>query len=107
MATDSQLTIETALNVGLALLGYFYIVFCSGRWLSLLFLKKWNKRRKQDERQKAMNAFSEAFGIDGMEPGIQLAQSAEGVVILVYRSEEKMTITKQRVEKSYIAMKWD
>ncbi|EFG5260223.1 DUF4752 family protein, partial [Escherichia coli] len=33
MATDSQLTIETALNVGLALLGYFYIVFCSGRWL--------------------------------------------------------------------------
>lgn len=79
MATDSQLTIETALNVGLALLGYFYIVFCSGRWLSLLFLKKWNKRRKQDERQKAMNAFSEAFGIDGMEPGIQLAQSAEGV----------------------------
>lgn len=68
MATDSQLTIETALNVGLALLGYFYIVFCSGRWLSLLFLKKWNKRRKQDERQKAMNAFSEAFGIDGMEP---------------------------------------
>ncbi|EGE3525258.1 DUF4752 domain-containing protein, partial [Escherichia coli] len=26
MATDSQLTIETALNVGLALLGYFYIV---------------------------------------------------------------------------------
>lgn len=70
--------------------------------------EKWNKRRKQDERQKAMNAFSEAFGIDGMEPGDPArAISRGGVVILVYRSEEKMTITKQRVEKSYIAMKWD
>ncbi|HCN2568209.1 DUF4752 family protein, partial [Escherichia coli] len=69
MATDSQLTIETALNVGLALLGYFYIVFCSGRWLSLLFLKKWNKRRKQDERQKALEAFYDAFELSRIEPG--------------------------------------
>ncbi|STK48258.1 Uncharacterised protein [Escherichia coli] len=79
MATDSQLTIETALNVGLALLGYFYIVFCSGRWLSLLFLKKWNKRRKQDERQKAMNAFPKPSELTAWNQGIQLAQSAEGV----------------------------
>ncbi|EHI0380200.1 DUF4752 family protein [Escherichia coli] len=104
MATDSQLTIETALNVGLALLGYFYIVFCSGRWLSLLFLKKWNKRRKQDERQKAMNAFSEAIGIDGMEPGDPArAISRGGVVILVYRSEEKNDDHKTTSRKNHIS----
>ncbi|EEU5289580.1 DUF4752 family protein [Escherichia coli] len=85
MSIDTTITIDTALNTGLALLGYFYIMFCAGRWLSLLLLKKWNKCRKQDQRQKAMNAFSEAFGIDSMEPVI----SRGDVVILVYRSEEK------------------
>lgn len=90
MATDSQLTIDTALNVGLALLGYFYIMSCAGRWVSLLFLKKWNKHRKHDQRQKAMNAFSEAFVIDSMEPGDPARVISRGdVVILVYRSEEK------------------
>lgn len=90
MATDSQLTIDTALNVGLALLGYFYIMSCAGRWVSLLFLKKWNKHRKHDQRQKAMNAFSEAFEIDSMEPGDPARVISRGdVVILVYRSEEK------------------
>ncbi len=78
MNINTTITIDTALNTGLALLGYFYIMFCSGRWLSLLFMKKWNKRRKQEQRQKAIDAFFEAFGIDGMEPGIQLAQLAEG-----------------------------
>ncbi|MCQ1685521.1 DUF4752 family protein [Escherichia coli] len=88
MATDSQLTVDTALNVGLALLGYFYIMFCAGRWLSLLFMKKWNKRRKQEQRQKAMNAFSEAFGIDSMEPRDPARVITRGdIVILVYRSE--------------------
>ncbi|EFE7248099.1 DUF4752 family protein [Escherichia coli] len=104
MNINTTITIDTALNTGLALLGYFYIVFCSGRWLSLLFLKKWNKRRKQDERQKAMNAFSEAFGIDGMEPGDPArAISRGGVVILVYRSEEKNDDHKTTCRKNHIS----
>ncbi|EPY6053203.1 DUF4752 family protein [Escherichia coli] len=90
MSIDTTITIDTALNTGLALLGYFYIMFCAGRWLSLLLLKKWNKCRKQDQRQKAMNAFSEAFGIDSMELGDPARVISRGdVVILVYRSEEK------------------
>ncbi|EFT5625033.1 DUF4752 family protein [Escherichia coli] len=90
MNINTTITIDTALNTGLALLGYFYIMFYSGRWLSLLFMKKWNKRRKQEQRQKAIDAFFEAFGIDGMEPGDPArAISRGGVVILVYRSEEK------------------
>lgn len=64
--------------------------------------EKWNKRRKQEQRQKAMDAFFEAFGIDGMEPGIQLAQSAEGVVILVYRSEEKNDDHKTTCRRNHI-----
>ena len=88
MATDSQLTIETALNVGLALLGYFYIVFCSGRWLSLLFLKKWNKRRKQDERQKALEAFYDAFELSRIAPGTTARIATKGdLMIVMFRQE--------------------
>ncbi|STM09171.1 Uncharacterised protein [Escherichia coli] len=72
MNIDPAITIDMALNTGLALLGYLYIMFCSGRWL-VTVVQKWNKRRKQEQRQKAMDAFFEAFGIDSMEPGIQLA----------------------------------
>ncbi|MGK3575492.1 DUF4752 family protein, partial [Escherichia coli] len=57
MATDSQLTIETALNVGLALLGWLYIMSRTWRWLGSIFLKQWKKRRKQELRQKALEAF--------------------------------------------------
>ena len=89
MATDSQLTIETALNVGLALLGYFYIVFCSGRWLSLLFLKKWNKRRKQDERQKALEAFYDAFELSRIEPGTTARIATKGDLLIVMFRQER------------------
>ncbi|ODQ12081.1 DUF4752 domain-containing protein [Shigella sp. FC569] len=79
MNIDPAITIDMALNTGLALLGYFYIMFSSGRWLSLLFMKKWNKRRKQEQRQKAMDAFSKPSELTAWNQGIQLAQSAEGV----------------------------
>ena len=79
MNIDPAITIDMALNTGLALLGYFYIMFCSGRWLSLLFMKKWNKRRKQEQRQKAMDAFSKPSELTAWNQVIQLAQSAEGV----------------------------
>ncbi|HFP9685511.1 TPA: DUF4752 family protein [Escherichia coli] len=84
MSIDTTITIDTALNTGLALLGYFYIMFCAGRWLSLLLLKKWNKCRKQDQRQKAMNAFSEAFGIDSMEPGDPARGNDSNLLIVFY-----------------------
>lgn len=55
-----------------------------------MLLKKWNKRCKQTQRQKAMNAFFETFDIDSMEPGEPARVISRGdVVILVYRSEEK------------------
>ncbi|HCT3397181.1 TPA: DUF4752 family protein, partial [Escherichia coli] len=69
MATDSQLTIETALNVGLALLGWLYIMSRTWRWLGSIFLKQWKKRRKQELRQKALEAFYDAFELSRIEPG--------------------------------------
>lgn len=104
MNIDPAITIDMALNTGLALLGYFYIMFCSGRWLSLLFMKKWNKRRKQEQRQKAMDAFSKPSELDGMEPGDPArAISRGGVVILVYRSEEKNDDHKTTSRKNHIS----
>lgn len=104
MNIDTTITIDTALNTGLALLGWLYIMSSTWRWLGSIFLKQWNKRRKQDERQKAMNAFSEAFGIDGMEPGDPArAISRGGVVILVYRSEEKNDDHKTTSRKNHIS----
>ncbi|WP_097308727.1 DUF4752 family protein [Escherichia coli] len=69
MNIDTTITLDTALNTGLALLGWLYIMFSAGRWLSSVFLKKWDKHRKQEWRQKAMNEFFGAFNIDNLESG--------------------------------------
>ena len=58
--------------------------------MAVTVVQKWNKRRKQEQRQKAMDAFFEACGIDSMEPGDPARVISRGdVVILVYRNEEK------------------
>ncbi|WP_413775230.1 DUF4752 family protein [Escherichia coli] len=54
MNIDTTITIDTALNTGLALLGWFYIMFSAGKWAASVFLKQWGKRRKQEKRQKAL-----------------------------------------------------
>ncbi|WP_089578100.1 DUF4752 family protein [Escherichia coli] len=61
MVIDKTITIDIAMNAGIALLGWCYIMLRAGMWLSLVFLKTWNKHRKQTQQQKAMNAFFEAF----------------------------------------------
>ncbi|WP_252991408.1 DUF4752 family protein, partial [Shigella sonnei] len=50
MNIDTTITIDTALNTGLALLGWFYIMFSAGKWAASVFLKQWGKRRKQEKR---------------------------------------------------------
>ncbi|EFD0040216.1 DUF4752 family protein [Escherichia coli] len=90
MNIDTTITLDTALNTGLALLGWLYIMFSAGRWLSSVFLKKWDKHRKQEWRQKAMNEFFGAFNIDNLESGEPARVITRGdIVILVYRSEGK------------------
>lgn len=88
MATDSQLTIETALNVGLALLGWLYIMSRTWRWLGSIFLKQWKKRRKQELRQKALEAFYDAFELSRIEPGTTARIATKGdLMIVMFRQE--------------------
>ncbi len=74
--------------------------------MAVTVVQKWNKRRKQEQRQKAMDAFFEAFGIDSMEPGDPARVISRGdVVILVYRNEEKMSeinyqVLREKAEKA-------
>ena len=89
MATDSQLTIETALNVGLALLGWLYIMSRTWRWLGSIFLKQWKKRRKQERRQKALEAFYDAFELSRIEPGTTARIATKGDLMIVMFRQEK------------------
>ncbi|MBB7763641.1 DUF4752 family protein [Escherichia coli] len=88
MNIDTTITPDTALNTGLALLGWFYIMFSAGKWATSVFLKQWEKHRNQEWRQKAMNEFFGAFNIDNLESGEPARVITRGdIVILVYRSE--------------------
>ncbi|HAH6373281.1 TPA: DUF4752 family protein, partial [Escherichia coli] len=69
MNIDTTITIDTLLNTGLALLGWLYIMSRTWRWLGSIFLKQWKKRRKQELRQKALEAFYDAFELSRIEPG--------------------------------------
>lgn len=69
---DPAITIDMALNTGLALLGYFYIMFCSGRWLSLLFKNGINAVSRSNARRQWMH-FSKPSGLTAWNQGIQLA----------------------------------
>ena len=51
MVIDKTITIDVAMNAGIALLGWCYIMLRAGMWLSLVFLKTWNKHRKQTQQQ--------------------------------------------------------
>lgn len=80
MNIDTTITIDTLLNTGLALLGWFYIMFSAGKWAASVFLKQWGKRRKQEKRQKALEAFYDAFELSRIEP-IELNTGQETIVI--------------------------
>ncbi|EDS3058683.1 DUF4752 family protein, partial [Salmonella enterica] len=48
------MSILTILNVGLALMGWLFIMFRAGQWFISIALKQWDKRKKQSRRQKAV-----------------------------------------------------
>ncbi|ECE8819646.1 DUF4752 family protein [Salmonella enterica subsp. enterica serovar Reading] len=91
MNIDTTITIDTALNTGLALLGWFYIMFSAGRWAASVFLKQWEKRRKQERRQKVLNEFYDAFDLSSIEPGTTARVAAKGDLMIVVFKQEKAT----------------
>ncbi|EPH5374225.1 TPA: DUF4752 family protein [Escherichia coli] len=89
MVIDKTITIDVAMNTGLALIGYGYITFMSFRRLISSVFKQCERRRCKDKRVKALNAFNDAFDIDRMQQGDPARVITRGdVVILVYRSEK-------------------
>ncbi|EJH1128650.1 DUF4752 family protein [Escherichia coli] len=89
MVIDKTITIDVAMNTGMALIGYGYITFMSFRWLISSFFKQCEKRRRKDKRVKALNAFNDAFDIDCMQQGDPARVITQGdIVILVYRNEK-------------------
>lgn len=91
MNIDTTITIDTALNTGLALLGWFYIMFSAGKWVVSVFLKQWEKRRKQERRQKVLNEFYDAFDLCSIEPGTTARVAAKGDLMIVMFRQEKAT----------------
>ncbi|EEC4937723.1 DUF4752 family protein, partial [Salmonella enterica subsp. enterica] len=88
MNIDTTITIDTALNTGLALLGWFYIMCSAGKWAASVFLKQWEKRRKQERRQKVLDDFYDAFNLDTIEPGTTARVAAKGdLMIVMFRQE--------------------
>ncbi len=89
MNIDTTITIDTALNTGLALIGWFYIMFSAGKWATSVFLKQWEKRRKQERHQKALDEFYDAFDLDSIEPGTTARMaSKDGLMIVMFRQEK-------------------
>ncbi|MXF06718.1 DUF4752 family protein [Escherichia coli] len=89
MNTDTAAAIATALNIAFACVGWLYIAFNSGRWLTMIFLKQWVRRRKEERRQKALNEFCDVFGLDEMEPDDPARVISRGNMgIMVWRSKE-------------------
>ncbi|HAL2876839.1 TPA: DUF4752 family protein [Escherichia coli] len=88
MNIDTTITIDTLLNSGLALLGWLYIMSRTWRWLGSIFLKQWKKRRKQELRQKALEAFYDSFELGSIEPGTTVRLATKGdLTIMMFRQE--------------------
>ncbi|MGQ9191439.1 DUF4752 family protein [Klebsiella pneumoniae] len=83
------MSIATYLNTGLAILGWAYIMFKTGQWITKNALRQWDKRRKQSRRQKAVNEFYEVFELNKLESGSTMRIVTKGdLTIMMFRSEE-------------------
>ncbi|EPO1515364.1 DUF4752 family protein [Escherichia coli] len=89
MNIDTTITIDTLLNSGLALLGWLYIMSRTWRWLGSIFLKQWKKRRKQELRQKVLEAFYDAFELGSIELGTTARIATKGDLMIVMFRQEK------------------
>ena len=82
------MSIATYLNTGLAILGWAYIMFKTGQWITKNALRQWDKRRKQSRRQKAINELYVAFELNKIEPGSTVRMATKGgLTIMMMRVE--------------------
>ncbi|HIC2865745.1 TPA: DUF4752 family protein [Citrobacter freundii] len=82
------MSILDILNIGLALMGWLFIMLKTGQWFISVALKQWDKRRKQSRRQKAVNEFYDAFDLSSIEPGTTVRLATKGdLTIMMFRKE--------------------
>lgn len=81
------MSITTALETGLQLMGCLFIMVKTGEWFVSVALKNWDRRRKKSRRQKAVDELCEAFDLKSIEANttVRLATTG-GLTIMMYRT---------------------
>ena len=74
---------------GLMPIGYIFIVVTAFRWLVSLCFKQWDKRRKQDRKQRAVNELYDAFELDKLTDGTTMRVATKGnLTIMMYLGDK-------------------
>lgn len=81
--------IYVVLMVGLCIVGWLYIIAKAWDWFVGIAFRQWDKRRKLECQQKAVNALYDAFGLDRLEPGSRITVTAGAFLIVMSRRENK------------------
>lgn len=78
--------ISTYLNAGLSVMGYLYILFKTGEWLASIIWKQWDKRKKEERKQKAINELYDAFNLGELTDGDTMkVVTKNGLTIMMFR----------------------
>ncbi|WP_338561841.1 DUF4752 family protein [Erwinia sp. E_sp_B04_7] len=86
----TELTFNQWMMVGLMAISYLFITVKTGQWLMWVFLKSWEKLRKQTRQQQAVNDLYDAFDLDQIKDGTTLKVTTKGsLTIMIYRTEKK------------------
>ena len=82
--------INAALNIGLSVIGWIYIMVKAGEWVGNNAFKQWAKRRKESRQQKAVNELYEAYELDKIDGKSTVRLTTKGnLVIMMYRTGDK------------------
>ncbi|WP_205954199.1 DUF4752 family protein [Pantoea stewartii] len=85
-----EISISDWMMIGLMVLGYLFILIKAFEWLVLLLLKKWDKKRKQDRRQRAVNELYDAFELDTLKDESTIKVAIKGDLnIFMCRGDRK------------------
>ncbi len=73
---------------GLTVIGYLYILVRAWNWLFTCLFKAYDKRRKEERKQKAVNELYDAFELDRIQDGHTMKIATKGgLVIMMYRQQ--------------------
>ncbi|WP_274714623.1 DUF4752 family protein [Xenorhabdus bovienii] len=75
---------------GLMVIGYMYILVRAWNWLFALFFKAYDRRRKEERKQKAVNELYDAFELDQIQDDQTMKIATKGgLVIGMYRQQSE------------------